>query len=239
MQKLPEKAPDAYPMRINKYLALKGFSTRRGADELIEKKLVSINGRFAVLGDKVNATDKVEVSQKKKAENYVYYAYNKPVGITTGETRKGDKDISQSIQLKGVFPVGSLDKKDGGLIILTNDRRIIDRLENPRHAHVKKYMVVAREPLRANFKEKIEAGISLDGGPMMMPRVHMVSPSIAAITLTEPSNPIRAILSLFRAEAESITRTEIVNIQLAKMAPNSYRPISGEELALFLKNLGL
>ncbi len=113
-----------YPMRINKYLALQGQSTRRGADELIEKKRVFINGRLAVLGDKVTEQDKVEVvssgrnsdDKNSKEETFVYFAYNK----------KRDQVLQDRMHLGGytVFPVAPLEKEAHGLVLLTNDRRI-------------------------------------------------------------------------------------------------------------------
>jgi pseudouridine synthase len=234
-------------MRINKYLAMKGYSTRRGADELIAKKIVTINGRSAVLGDKVNETDAVEVRKNKKADEYIYYACYKPAGITLLDTRKGQQGFSHTLPLKGVFPIGSLDRDAAGLIIFTNDRRIIDRLENPAHAHPKTYMVEVREPFRNNFKEKLEAGVTISNeGPSEKPaekpiecHVAMKGQTAALITITDPKNRIRQICSLFGANVEKLTRTGILNITLGKLNPNGHRKIEGEELAAFLKSLGL
>ena len=218
-------------MRINKYLALKGLATRRTADDLIRKKAVTVNGRVAVLGERVNETDAVEVrgGGAGKPANYVYYSYNKPAKLP----------IAQSLPLKGVFPVGSLDKNASGLVILTNDRRIVDRLENPKYAHPKKYLVITRAPLRQNFKDKMEAGITISGGPTVTPRVEILGPD--SFTASYPGNAysIGQMLGLFQNETTSVTRTEILNIRLGKLAPRSTKPISGEELAIFLKTLGL
>ena len=95
-------------MRINKYLALKKISTRRGADELVENKKVFINGKLALLGSKVNETDVVEVKGAKTKE-YKYFAYNKPIDVETNSPRED------------LFPLGRLDKNSHGLLILTND----------------------------------------------------------------------------------------------------------------------
>jgi 23S rRNA pseudouridine2604 synthase len=236
---IPKKDPDAFPMRINKYLAMKGYSTRRGADELIAKKVVTINGRPAVLGDKVNETDVVEVRKNAKADEYVYYACYKPADITLLDTRKGQEGFANTLPLKGVFPIGSLDRDAAGLIIFTNDRRIIDRLENPAHAHPKTYMVEVREPFRNNFKEKLEAGVSIEGAPAIPCHVAFKGPTAALITITDSKNRIRQICSLFGANVEKLTRTEILNIKLGKLNPNGHRKIDGEELQVFLKSLGL
>jgi pseudouridine synthase len=226
-------------MRINKYLAMKGFATRRGADELIERKSVTVNGRIAILGDKVTETDIVEVRKYKKIEDYDYYACHKPSGMNTEDTRKGQIGFSHSLPLKGVFPVGSLDREAAGLIIFTNDRRIIDRLENPQHPHPKTYLVESREPFRDNFRSKLEAGVSLEGGPTIPCRVTMKSPNLALVTISDTKNRIRAICSLFGAVVSKLTRTAILNVELGKLPPNGYRRIEGGELMAFMKSLGL
>jgi len=236
-QTLSEK-PE-YPMRINRYLALKGYATRRSADDLIRKKIVTVNGHIAVLGEKINAEDIVEVRANKKVENYVYYAFNKPVGMPVSADKKSNKDIIHSIPLKGIFPVGTLEKSASGLVILTNDRRIIDRLENPKYEHPKKYLVTTRAPLRANFKEKMETGITIAGDPTVYPRVEIIDPNSCVISITKNNYSIGAMLALFQNAAETITRTDVLNVRLGKLAPNGYKPISGEELSIFLKSLGL
>ena len=116
---------DEYPMRINKYLAHEGIATRRGADELIVKGKVLVNGRVAVLGEKVNKGDKVEMRGKSAAKKFLYYAFNKPVGVITHSPQLGEKDIRKSVPMD-VFPVGRLDKDSSGLII-PYERRPRDR----------------------------------------------------------------------------------------------------------------
>ena len=119
-----------YPMRINKYLAFIKISTRRGADELVKNKKVLINGKIASLGDKVNEQDKIEVKENKNPKIYKYFAYNKPINLTT-----------EDIVKDALFPIGRLDKNSHGLLILTNDGRITDELLNPKYEHEKEYTV--------------------------------------------------------------------------------------------------
>src|SRR4051812_46052773 len=136
-----------YPMRLNKYLARKGVATRRDADILIEKGRVQVNGEKAVVGMKVLETDTVEVTRGKKdaIKTLYYFAYNKPRGVITHSAPEGEDDITGSLpremQTLGLFPVGRLDKDSYGLIILTNDGRITDRLLNPAATHDKEYQV--------------------------------------------------------------------------------------------------
>ena len=236
---IPTKREGEFPMRINKYLAWKGYATRRAADDLINKKMVTINGRFAVLGDKVEATDAVELRKSRKVETFLYYAYNKPRGIATEPTRKGNMDISRSIPLKGVFPVGGLDTNAEGLIILTNDRRIIDRLLNPIRAHMKEFRISTRSPVRANFKEKMEAGVMVNGEGPINCSVKMLRDNLFTIRVTDSGSHLRHMCSMFFAEVDRLVRTQILNIKLGNLAPNSYRLIEGDELQEFLNRLGL
>lgn len=229
-----------YPMRINKYLALKNHSTRRGADELIEKHLVLINGRYAVLGDKVTETDAVEVRTNKKADKYVYYAYNKPVGVATLAPKAGGKGIQESVDLKGVFPIGRLDKNSHGLIILSNDGRVTDRLLNPKYIHDKEYVVRVNGRLRNNFKEKMESGVNIEGYITEPCKVNIIDDDMFSVILTEgKKHQIRRMCSNLFSEVKDLKRARIMNITLGKIAPNSYREIKGEELEIFLKSLGL
>src|ERR1035437_9501933 len=135
--KIPMKMKIFYPIRINKYLAQQNYSTRVGGDDLIKKGLVFINGRLAVLGDKVNEGDEVTVKSKGDKKEYVYYAYNKDINISTNPDT-GSKDILKVTRFPlKVFPVGRLDKDSHGLIILTNDGRVTDRLLSPMYVHEK------------------------------------------------------------------------------------------------------
>ena len=125
-------------MRLNEFLAHNGHATRRAADELIASGKVTINARVATLGDKVLETDVVVVAPPGKGvvqKKLVYLAYHKPVGTITHSPQLGEKDIAQALRgnkgLRDVFPLGRLDKDSSGLILLTNDGRITDRLLNP------------------------------------------------------------------------------------------------------------
>ena len=186
MVKTPTKAEGEYPMRINKYLAHEGIATRRGADELVARGKVLVNGRVAVLGEKVNKGDKVELRGKSSPKKFLYFAYNKPVGVITHSPQMGEKDIKQSVALpKDVFPVGRLDKDSSGLIILTNDGRVTDRLLNPDYAHDKEYRVRTSEPLRESFKKTMEVGVDIEGYLTKPCMVRKTGPKSFNITLTE------------------------------------------------------
>ena len=239
IERQQEELP-VYPMRINKYIAFKKHSTRRGADELIEKGQVFINGIKAILGDKVNEHDVVDVHFRGKQKQYVYFAYNKPRGVVTHSPKAGEKDIKQSISLKDVFPLGRLDKDSHGLIILTNDGRITDRLLSPDSVHDKEYVVTTKNTLRSSFKQKMEAGVKIENEMTKKCKVEIVKDNMFRITLTEgKKHQIRRMCVALFQEVDTLKRVRIMNIKLDKLAEGSYRKIEGEELQTFLEALGM
>lgn len=243
MKKMTEKVSESeYPMRINKYLAHKGYSTRKGSDELIKKKAVTINGKLAVLGDKVNEKDVVEVKQKSKAKKYSYFAYNKPVGMTTPNSDDDENSVARSISVGGsrVFPVGRLDKNSHGLMILTDDGRITDRLLNPDYAHDKEYVVTVRNNLRPSFKKHMEAGVDIGDYVTKKCQVEILGVSSFKIILIEgKKHQIRRMCTTLHNDVTDLKRIRIMNIRLGKLVPGQTRPIEKTELELFLKNIGL
>jgi len=232
-----------YPMRINKYLALKNITTRKGADELVTKKQVFINGKLAVLGSKVTENDKVEVKGNQNFKNYVYFAYNKPIGtITHSPQLDEEKEIKDLIKNKNipkdVFPVGRLDKNSHGLIILTNDGRITDKLLNPKYIHEKEYIVKTSNKLRSNFKQKMEAGVNIEGYKTKKCKTQIVNDHTFKITLSEgKKHQIRRMCSALFQEIQDLKRIRVMNINLGALKPNSLREIKGEELKTFLAQI--
>ena len=215
-------------MRINRYLALKKYATRRGADELIDAGLVTINGRLAKIGEIVEETDHVEVRQAKKPKAYTYTAYHKPRGT-----------ITHSL-LPGLFPVGRLDKDSSGLLLLTDDGRVTDRLLNPEHTHEREYVVTSREPLRSNFARQMSSGVLIDDYMTHPSRVEIINDYTFRITLTEgKKHQIRRMCAALRVDVADLTRVRIMNIRLGRLAVGAHRPLTASELSTFLKGLGL
>lgn len=209
-------------MRINKYLGLKKISTRRGADELIKNKKVFINGKLAVLGDQVSEKDQVEVRESTPIK-YLYYAYHKPLGIETSSPQAG------------LFPLGRLDKNSHGLLILTNDGRITDSLLNPKYAHEKEYLVKTKEKLRSNFKQKMEAGVNIEGYLTKKCKVKIINENTFRIILTEgKKHQIRRMCANLFQEVADLKRERIMNIKLDNLKPKALREIKGKELITFL-----
>jgi len=241
----PKEPGQEYPMRINRYLAAQGASTRRGADELITKRRVYINGRVALLGDKVDEGDEVEVRGVGKPKAFKYFAYNKPRGVITHSPQGDDEeDIKNSVskfpELADTFPVGRLDKDSYGLIILTNDGRITDRLLNPEREHDKEYVVMTRENLREGFAKRMELGVNIEGYQTKPCKVEVTGERSFRITLTEgKKHQIRRMVEAMKNQVTDLKRVRILNIKMGPLAPNSFRAITDKELAEFLKRLGL
>ena len=233
-----------FPMRINKYLALHNHGTRRGADELIEKGQVFINRRPAKLGDIVQKSDAVEVRRTGKTPTYTYLAFNKPSGVNTHQETTGEKDVVSMLpkdlrQLK-LFPLGRLDKDSEGLIILTNDGRVTDRLLNPIYNHEKTYEVKTKMPLRNNFKEKMEAGVNIEGYTTKPCTIEILGEKKFRVTITEgKTHQIRRMCVALFNEVASLRRISVMNIRLNNTPSGAYRIIEKEELAEFLHSLSL
>lgn len=230
-------------MRINQYVALKGHATRRGADDLITKGQVLINGKPAKIGDKVGEQDVVEV-RFRAPKTYVYLAFHKPKGMDTHEEGTGAKDVIGSLpsdlkRLK-LFPVGRLDKPSRGLMILTSDGRITDRLLNPAHEHEKVYEVTTKKPLRESAKEKLETGVVIEGYRTKPARVSILSDNRFRIALTEgKTHQVRRMVVALFNEVSDLKRTSIMNVKLGTLKPGAYRRIEGAELSTLLEALSL
>ncbi len=231
-----------YPIRINRYLALTGESTRRGADKLIEEKEVSLNGRIAILGDVVQKGDVVNIKLSTPKE-YLYLAYYKPQGIITHSPNDDEKSIedlmSKQIQER-VFPIGRLDKDSHGLIILTNDGRITGRLLSPEREHEKKYVVAVDKPITGRFLKHLEAGVDIEGYPTKPARTEKRGEQKFSIIITEgKKHQLRRMCAAEGYVVLDIKRTRIMNILLGSIKPGQFRAIKGAELKQFLSSLGM
>lgn len=239
-KKITTKAPDVYPMRINKYLAHKGLATRTGVDELIKSNKILINGVIAKLGDKVTETDKVEVRGMHN-KKYTYLAYNKGMGVVSTNPQGDEKSIMDNVKVSAkVFPIGRLDKESHGLIILTDDGRVTDRLLSPDKNHEKEYLVKLDRKYTPGFVRNMETGVNLTDGMTKPAKVVEVDDLRLKLTLTEGRNrQIRRMTEKLGYTVRDLQRIRIQNILLDKMPINTYREIKGEEKKEFLKSIGL
>ncbi len=230
-----------YPIRINRYLALKGVVSRREADELIKKGLVLVNDKKAILGDKVLEEDEVRVNAKS-FKQLIYLAYNKPIGIVTHSPQANEQSIQDVLQYsENVFPLGRLDKNSWGLIILTNDGRVTDRLLNPEHNHEKEYRVRVDKPLKESFVNKMSKGVLLeDGYKTKECNIKLLNDFLFSIILTEgKKRQIRRMCTALGYAVIDLKRVRIMNIKIKNIKSGQVREIKGNEQKIFLKSLEL
>lgn len=225
-------------MRINKYLAEQGLCTRREADLYIAQGLVYINGARAKLGSQVNEGDKIEARIPRR--QYRYYAYNKPKGVVTHSPIEGQKGIQDIAGLEGVSPMGRLDKESHGLIILTDDGRVTEKLLGPEAGREKEYAVMTREHLPPSFKTRMEKGVDIEGYRTKPAKVKMLGETKFSIILTEgKKHQIRRMCAAWGYTVADLKRIRVMNIALGSLQAGQYRIIKGQELKEFLKGLGL
>lgn len=231
-------------IRINKYIAEQGWASRREADDLITAGKILVNGKPAVIGQKVSERDSVELTGKTKEKSYL--AYYKGRGIITHSPDKelGEVDIATRLKkdygLTDVHPVGRLDKDSEGLLILSNDGRITGPLLDSEH-HIKKTYEVEVDKDVNNFLLKhLAKGVDIEGYKTRPAMAKEKSQKHFLLTLTEgKKHQIRRMCAALGFQVQSLKRVQIANITLGKLKPNQYRKISGPELAEFLKTLGV
>ncbi len=229
-----------FPIRINKYLAEKGICSRREADKLIEEGKVSVNGAAAELGRMIEEDDEVRIESGLKELFYV--AYNKPRGIVTTGPQKGEKEIKDVLKLgSDYFPVGRLDKDSRGLILLTNDGRITDKLLNPDNYHEKEYEVAVDRKLREDDIRQLRKGIALGGGFTTKPcKIRAIDDYSFSIILTEGKNrQIRRMCLALGYEVADLCRVRIMNIHIGGIKEGHHKILSGKPLDGLLGSLGL
>jgi len=232
-----------FPIRINRFLALQGLATRRSADGLIEQGLVFIDGKKAKLGDKVMSIDtKVEIRKDKKqpVKMFTYVAYYKPRGIITHSPQENESEIKDISPFPDLFPMGRLDKASEGLILLTDDGRVTERLLHPRFAHEKEYLVTVREKVLSQSRMTLEAGIESEGETLFAKKVQILGPHTLTIILTEgKKHQIRRMLDAVHLTVEKLVRTRIMGIHLGALKPGQSRTLKGSARASFLKSIDL
>lgn len=207
-------------VRINKYLSEAGFCSRRAADKLIEEGRVTINGEVPEIGTKVKSTDSVEVDGKPvkpQKDDFVYIALNKPVGIVcTTDTRREKDNIIDFINYpKRIFPIGRLDKPSEGLILLTNDGDIVNKILRARNNHEKEYVVTVNLPITPRFIEEMSKGVPILDTVTKPCIVEFVNKNTFRITLTQGLNrQIRRMCEHLGYEVTKLKRIRIMNIEL-------------------------
>lgn len=221
--------------RINKYLSEVGYCSRREADKLIEAKKVTINGKVPEMGTKVNAGDEVRVKGKiisEPTDKPVYIAFNKPVGIVcTTDTKVEKNNIIDFIHYpKRVFPIGRLDKPSEGLIFLTNDGDIVNKILRARNNHEKEYLVKVDKPITPVFIQKMSKGVPILDTVTRECLVERVGKFDFRIILTQGLNrQIRRMCECLGYEVKKLKRIRIMNVNL-DIPVGKWRDLTQREL---------
>ena len=223
-------------IRINKYLSEIGFCSRRKADLLIEQERIKVNGVYAVMGQKVNGKEEIQVNNKiiKKLENkkHIYIAFNKPVGIvcTTDTKREKDNIIDYINYPTRIFPIGRLDKPSEGLIFLTNDGDIVNKILRANNQHEKEYVVEVNKPVTKDFIKKMGEGVPVLDKITNKCKIKQTGKKTFKIILTQGLNrQIRRMCEYFDYRVVFLKRIRIMNIKL-DIPVGEYRDFTKSEL---------
>lgn len=230
-------------MKIDKYIALNGYTSRRKAYDLISEQRVMVNGKLATHSTKFNEGDEVMIDGKKlKLKKFVpvYIAYHKPKGIIC-TTEKIEGNIIDAINHpETIYPVGRLDKDSEGLILLTNHGEIIDKIANAKSNHEKEYIVTLNLPVRKKFLEEISAGVDLSGERTKPCKVSLVpgTKRLFKIILTQGLNrQIRRMCNAYDYQVIKLQRIRVMNIELGKLKVDEWRNLTDEELNTLMASL--
>lgn len=226
---------DSNLTRLNKYLSEVGFCSRRAADKLIEEGRVTINGKVPEMGTKVAPDDEVHVDGKlikNTNKSSVYLAFNKPIGIVCTTDTKVEKDnIIDFINYpKRIFPIGRLDKQSEGLILLTDDGDIVNKILRASNNHEKEYIVTVDKPISQTFIERMSNGVPILDTVTKKCEVKKLSKFEFKIILTQGLNrQIRRMCEYLNYEVQTLKRIRIMNIKL-DVAVGKYRELTQQEL---------
>lgn len=230
-------------VRINKYLSEAGYCSRREADKLIEQGRITINGQVPEMGTKVSPGDQVFVDGElisNKKNDFTYLAFNKPVGIVcTTDTRVEKDNIIDFINYhKRIFPIGRLDKPSEGLILLTDDGDIVNKILRASNNHEKEYIVTVDKPISQTFIERMSQGVPILDTVTKKCHVEKIDSFTFKIILTQGLNrQIRRMCEYLDYEVQTLKRVRIMNIPL-DVPIGKYRKLTDKELNELNKLLG-
>ena len=231
-------------IRLNKFLSDAGVCSRRAADKAIEAGEVLVNGKQAVMGQKITASDKVEfggklVSNINKRE--VLIAYNKPAGIVcTAEKREKNNIVDHLNYPERIYPIGRLDKDSTGLILLTNQGDLVNKIMRAVNAHEKEYIVSVDKEITGDFIKKMSEGVYLDELEVTTRKckVKKLSKYEFNIILTQGLNrQIRRMCQMLGYKVKTLKRIRIMNIELGDLKEDTYRDVNLEEITTLNKML--
>ncbi len=220
--------------RLNKYITDAGYCSRREADRYIEQGRVTVNGREAALGDMVGDADLVEVDGERvgrRRKPPVYIACNKPVGVTCTSERSDKTNIIDFLGYKErIFPVGRLDKDSEGLILLTNDGDIVNKILRAGNNNPKEYIVTVDKPITQEFLDRMGSGVRILGVVTKPCRIYRTKDTTFVIHLTQGLNrQIRRMCQALDYKVLRLKRVRVLNITLGSLEPGRWRYLTPEE----------
>lgn len=231
----------AETISLNKYISSTGACSRREADKWIEAGRVKINGKVAEKGNRVGQNDKVTIDNRpiKSKPQSVYLALNKPPGITcTTDKRDKDNIIDFVNYKKRIFPIGRLDKASSGLILLTNDGDIVNKILRVENNHEKEYIVTVDKPITKVFIQKMSNGIPILGTVTKKCKVEKLGKFKFKIVLTQGLNrQIRRMCEHLNYNVITLKRIRIMNIQLDNLKVGKWRNLTNHELKKLRKRI--
>jgi 23S rRNA pseudouridine2604 synthase len=221
--------------RINKYLSEVGYCSRRAADKLLEQGRITINGQKPELGTKIQQGDEIRVDGEliiEPNDDFVYIAFNKPIGIVCTTDTRVEKDniIDYINHPKRIFPIGRLDKPSEGLIFLTSDGDIVNKILRARNHHEKEYIVTVNKPINDRFIERMSNGIPILGTTTRKCEVERLSKNKFRIVLTQGLNrQIRRMCEYLGYRVIKLKRVRIMNVSL-DLPVGQWRDLSDQEI---------
>lgn len=224
-------------IRLNKYIADSGICSRRQADKYIEQGHVFLNGKRAKIGDLVFAKDKVRVNglelEPREEEDLIFIALNKPVGITsTTEKSVRDNIVDFVNHSTRIFPIGRLDKDSQGLILLTNNGDIVNKILRAGNEHEKEYIVTVDKPLTESVLQGMSNGVPMLGVMTKKCKIEQIAANTFKIILVQGLNrQIRRMCEHFGYEVVKLERIRIMNIKLKGLALGEWRDLTDQEIA--------
>ncbi|MEH6823732.1 MAG: 23S rRNA pseudouridine(2604) synthase RluF [Motiliproteus sp.] len=225
-------------IRLNKFISDSGFCSRREADHLIEQRRVTINGKPPELGTRVGTDDEVRVDGRQiqasavNKSDRVYIVYNKPIGITcTTELNVRGNIIDAIGHRQRIFPIGRLDKPSEGLIFLTSDGDIVNKILRAENAHDKEYLVSVDKPVSQRFIDKMCAGVPILDTVTAPCKAHMTGRFEFNIVLTQGLNrQIRRMCEFLGYNVTKLKRVRIMSVSLGKLKPGQWRNLTSQEM---------
>lgn len=230
------------PIRLQKFLSEYGYCSRREAEELIKQGQIVINETLATLGDRVTIKDTIIIKGRKftpQKEKKMLLAFHKPIGVECTLQVSEESETLKDFQFPGkhLFPIGRLDKETHGLLLMTNDGDLANRLAHPSYKHQKEYLVVTSKPLTKLQLEQLGNGsIKINNQKVQSCTVKQIEPNVFSIILTEGKNrQIRRMCKFLGLKVMELLRIRIENIMLGEIKPGRWRHVNEDEMKKLLE----